>query len=85
MDSNGIGSKEWYKPSEIYQRGLIVNTKGKPDYGYVLRLIKNNKLQARDMSMGKTAYYQVHITEIQRFNYIGLPKPAIKLMGGSDE
>lgn len=71
MDNNGTLGKDWYKPSEIAERMLIVNTKGKPDYHYVLRLIKGGHLQAKNLGLGKTPYFVVSAKEIQRFNALG--------------
>lgn len=48
-----------YIPSEIVKYGFILNTKGKPDYRYVLRLIESGKLRARNVCRGKGKYYKV--------------------------
>lgn len=39
-------TEELLKPSEVAKRGLIVNSKGKPDYRFVIKLIKDGKLRA---------------------------------------
>ena len=59
---------EWLKPSEIAKNGLITNSKGKGDYRYVLRLIKANKLKARNWALsGDKPYFMVHVDEIERY------------------
>lgn len=64
-----MADKQLYKPSEIAELGLITNSKGKPDYRYVLRLVTNGNLKAIDYSLtGQKAYWLVHIDEIKRFN-----------------
>lgn len=66
--------KTWLKPSEIAERGLILNTKGKKDYGYVVRLIKSGKLKAQNRGLGKTPYWIVPLAEINNFNIRGVEK-----------
>jgi len=62
-------NKEWFKPSELAKYNLITNSKGKGDYRYVLKLIKNGKLKARDWSStGNKPYWLVHWTEITNYN-----------------
>ena len=36
----------WYRPSEIAKLGLILNSRGNGDYGFVLKLIKDGRLKA---------------------------------------
>lgn len=61
--------KEWLKPSEIAERNLIVNSKGKGDYRYILRLIKSGKLPARNWAeQGEKPYWLVSYFEIMKYN-----------------
>lgn len=66
--------KVFYRPREIAERGLITNTKGdagsvESNYTYVLQLIRDGKLKAKNLSRGtKTAHYMVPEAEIERFN-----------------
>lgn len=46
-----------YAPSEIYRHGFILNTKGKPDYQYVLHLIKIGRLRAENVCEGEFKKY----------------------------
>lgn len=63
-------AKQWLKPSEIANMSLIVNSKGRGDYRYVLRLIKNGKLKARDWSQaGEKPYWLVHVEDIDKYNH----------------
>ncbi len=61
------------KPSEIAKLGLIVNSKGKPSYSFVIKLIKDGKLKAipwtisTDSNGYEKAYYVVPISEIKRY------------------
>lgn len=49
-----------YAPSEIFKNGFILNTKGKADYLYVIRLINRGRLRARNVCLGKhKKYYKV--------------------------
>lgn len=59
----------WYKPSAIAKEGLILDPSGNPNYRYVLRLIKQGKLKAKEWAkQGDKPYFMVHIDEIKRFN-----------------
>ena len=61
--------KEWLKPSEIAERNLILNSKGKGDYRYILRLIKSGKLPARNWAeQGEKPYWLVSYFEIMKYN-----------------
>lgn len=61
--------QKWYKPSQIAKEGLILSPSGKPNYRYVLRLIKLGKLKAKEWTrQGDKPYFMVHIDEIKRFN-----------------
>jgi len=64
-----IYGKKWYKPSEIAKLGLILNSKGKGDYNFVLNLIKSGRLRAKDYSNGKkVSYWLVPEDEIDRYH-----------------
>lgn len=66
--------KVFYRPREIAERGLITNSKGgdatiDSNYTYVLSLIRDGKLKAKNYSRGKKLnYYLVPEDEIERFN-----------------
>lgn len=66
--------KVFYRPREIAERGLITNSKGgdasiDSNYTYVLALIRDGKLKAKNYSRGaKMAYYLIPEDEIERFN-----------------
>lgn len=71
-----MSKKNWLKPSEIAELGLIVNSKGKADYRFIVRLINQGKLKAKtwasaDYSAHGQAtrnYYLVHVDEIAKYN-----------------
>lgn len=64
-----INGKTYLKPSEIAQQGLIVNTKGKSDYKFVLRLIKSGKLPSRQFNDSeKLPYYIVAEDDVRAYN-----------------
>jgi hypothetical protein len=56
-----------YKPRDIAEQALILNTKGKQDYWYILHLIRKGVLKAIDKGTGKTSHYMVNGTEIKRY------------------
>ena len=58
---------EFYRPSEIAKRGWIIDFKGKGRYAYILKLIRLNRLRARDFGLGKTPYYKVLGRELIRY------------------
>lgn len=66
--------KVFYRPREIAERGLITNSKGgdasiESNYTYVLSLIRDGKLKAKNYSRGKKLnYYLVPEDEIERYN-----------------
>lgn len=63
-----INNVNYYTPREIAENKLIVNRKGKGDYGHVLRLIKSGRLEAKVFnSESKIPYYMVAEEEINRF------------------
>lgn len=68
--------KEFYRPKEIAKLGMIKNsTDGDnitSNYIFILRLIKNGKLKARDYSkIGARPFWLVHIDEIMRYKKEG--------------
>ena len=66
--------KVFYRPREIAERSLITNSKGgagtiESNYNYVLSLIRDGQLKAKNYSRGKKLnYYLVPEDEIERFN-----------------
>lgn len=46
-----------YAPSEIAEYGFILNTKGNPNYHYVLGLINRGRLRAENVCLGKHKKY----------------------------
>lgn len=65
--------QRWYRPSEIARLGLIQNSKGeagstRSHYYYVIRLINAGKIKAKNYGHGKTPYYLISETEIQRYH-----------------
>lgn len=66
--------KVFYRPREIAERGLITNSKGgdasiDSNYAYILQLIRDGQLKAKNYSRGKKLnYYLVPENEIERFN-----------------
>jgi ribosomal protein L15 len=57
---NKIDPNHEYKPMEIAEAGWIKNTEGQKDYKYILKLIKNGKIPARNVAVsGVTPYYRV--------------------------
>lgn len=69
-----IDGKNWYKPMEIAQLGLIQNSKGMRgsvagNYNFVLELIKSGRLRAKNYSIGAAKpYWLVPESEIQRYH-----------------
>jgi hypothetical protein len=68
-------NQTWYKPSQIVKEGLILAPNGKPNYRYVIRMIKSGALKAKVWTQqGKNTgtsvkdYYMVHIDDIKKFN-----------------
>jgi hypothetical protein len=47
MNEGRIEPEMEYKPKDIANHGWILNSKGKPDYNYVLKLIRRGLLKAR--------------------------------------
>lgn len=64
-----IEPDKWYKPSEISEMGLILNTQGEKSKQYVLRLIRKGLLSWKNYATGETqrAFYKVSGKEIIRF------------------
>lgn len=70
--------QKWYKPMEIARLGLIKSSavsdndvyKGSiaGHYNYVLKLIKNGTLKAKNYSNGPRPYYLVPESEIERYH-----------------
>lgn len=46
-----------YRPMEIVKKGWIKNTESKPDYKYVLKLIKDGELKATNVCTKKGKVY----------------------------
>lgn len=64
-----INGRTYFKPSEIAQQGLIVNTKGKSDYKFVLRLINSGKLPSIIInSSEKLQYKAVAEDDVNQYN-----------------
>lgn len=49
-----IDPNKMYSPKEISQNGLILNTVGKPDHHFVLKLINRGVIGAKDYTFGKS-------------------------------
>ena len=63
-----LNPEVYYKPSEIADNNWIsCDGKGKASYYYILKLIKNNKIKARNFGLGKTPYYRIRGSEILKF------------------
>lgn len=65
----------WYKPSQIAKEGLILSPDGKPNYRYIMRLIKSGELkstvwtkQGKHTGTSVKDYYKVHIDDIKAYN-----------------
>lgn len=71
-----MAQKQWLKPSEIAERGLIVNSVGNADYRFIVRLINQGRLKAKVWAEGDYSaygqkprkYYLVSVEEIERYN-----------------
>lgn len=63
--------KEYYRPHEIAQLGLITNSTGgdnvASNYKHILQLIKTGNLKARNYGLGSRPYYMVKASEIERY------------------
>jgi len=58
---------EEYTPQEICEYGWILNTTGKPDYRFVLRLIKRGILLSRNVCTTGQTYYKVRGDDIIQY------------------
>lgn len=59
-DTNmNIEPDKFYKPSEIAQLGLIVNSENKGDKYFVLKLIRRGKLKASNYATEGNPFYRV--------------------------
>lgn len=68
-----IYGQRWYRPREIAQLKLIVNTVGgeneQSNYNYILNLIRTGRLRAKDYSAGtKMRLWLVPESEIKRYH-----------------
>lgn len=64
-----VAGTKYYSPREIADTGMITNSKGKNDYGFVLRLIKRGKLDAAIFNEeSQIPYYLVDEKEIIKYN-----------------
>jgi hypothetical protein len=59
-----------YSPLQIVAHGWITNTVNNPDYRYVLRLIKEGKLSARNVSLTGGRLYKIRGEEIIRYSSV---------------
>lgn len=65
IELNGI---KYLTPKEIATEKIITNRKDNSDYGFVLRLIKNNVLKAQIFNEdSKIPYYLVAEAEIAKY------------------
>jgi hypothetical protein len=67
VKSMKIMPNKLYKPSEIARLGIILNTKNKPDYKYILGLIKSGQLIAVNKGLRDTPYYMISGMELIRY------------------
>lgn len=64
-----ISGKRFFKPQEIADLRLIVNSMGKGDNRFVLKLIKDGTLKAVQTNVSEVKpYYAVSEDEIVRYN-----------------
>jgi hypothetical protein len=55
-----IEPNKMYSPRDIADNGFILNSKGKPDYLFVLKLIRREVLPASDYTFGsRVPHYMV--------------------------
>lgn len=67
MELEQIEDEKMYKPSKIAEMDLFYNSEGdKADHFYILKLIKKDKLPARDVGTGKVARYLVKGKDIKK-------------------
>lgn len=63
-----LNPEVYYKPSEIARKRWITSKgKGKASYYYILKLIKNGKIKARNFGLGETNYYRIRGMDILKF------------------
>lgn len=66
-----INNVKWYRPREIAQQGLIKNTVDSDseasNYKYILQLIQDGKLKARNYGRGSAPYYLISETSIKKY------------------
>lgn len=59
-----INPTQEYNPMDIVKHGWILNNNSKPDYKYVLKLIKFGKLNATNVCMTNQKYYKIRGQDI---------------------
>lgn len=63
-----IQPAKFYKPRDIAKLGLITNSKGKGDYLFTIRLIKEGKLKAVDYARGNRPFWLVSEKAIENYH-----------------
>lgn len=69
-----LNTKNWYRPREIAQLGLIKNSTGgdneSSNYNYILELIRNGTLKAKNYATGpaKRPFWLVSEDEIRKYH-----------------
>lgn len=64
-----VNGENYFSPREIATENMIVNSKGKGDYMFVIRLINKGKIEAKVFNKeSKIPYYMVSDKEIKRYN-----------------
>lgn len=63
-----IAGVSYYSPREVAKMGLITNSRGKNDYGYVLRLVKSGKLNHKVVNEDSSiVYYMISEQDIHDY------------------
>lgn len=63
-----IAGVNYYSPREVAKMGLITNSRGKNDYGYVLRLVKSGKLNHKIVNEDSSiVYYMISEQDIHDY------------------
>jgi hypothetical protein len=69
MNTFPINPDEEYTPTQITRYGWILNNRNRPNYKYILQLIKAGKLRARNVCTSNTGakYYKVLGADILKY------------------
>ena len=62
-----IDPNEYYSPMQIAKNHWVVWFNGENAYYYILKLIQNKKLKAKNIGLGKTPYFRIKGSDLISF------------------